>query len=116
MLCIRIRRKRGFTLIELMFVVFIIGILLAIAIPSFTQARDKAQTKTCIKNLSIMHTAKEQFAIVEKKTEGDDVSMDELVPRYVRQTPECPADGDYDPMPIGENPTCTYDNHELSPQ
>jgi len=111
----RVRRTNGFTLIELMFVIMLIGVLLAIAIPAFTQARDKAQTNTCMKNLSQIQTAKEQHAIVAKKSEGDGVDFDDLVPRYMRHTPECPADGDYAPQPVGEIPTCTIEGHELSP-
>ncbi len=111
----RIREKRhkdGFSLIEVMFVIMLIGILLAIAIPSFTHARAKARTKTCIKNLSLIHTAKEQHAIQAKKEVGDPVSFDDLVPRYLRTVPECQADGTYTPMPIGEWPDCTIAGHE----
>jgi len=105
--------KNGFTLIEILFVVAIIGVMLAIAIPSFTNARDKARRNCCIKNLSQIQTAKEQFIIVSKRVEGDDVNMDELVPAYIRRIPECPADGVYDPMPMGQNPICTIDGHDL---
>lgn len=115
LLHIRVHGKSGFTLVELMFVVMIIGIMLAIAIPSFTQARDKARTKSCIKNLSHIETAKEEHAMNEKKSDGDSVSLNDLVPQYIRNAPECPADGKYDLKPIGENPTCTIARHELAP-
>lgn len=111
----RIREKRhkgGFSLIEVMFVIMLIGILLLIAIPSFTHARAKAHAKTCIKNLSLINVAKEQHAIEAKKDEGDAVSFDDLVPGYLRTVPECPADGTYTPMPIGDPPDCTIDGHE----
>ena len=96
-----------------MIVVFIIGLLLAIAIPAFTQARDKARTKSCVKNLSHIQTAKEQFAISAAKSDGDPVALDDLVPRYIEEDPVCPANGTYDIKPIGEEPTCTVAGHEL---
>jgi len=107
------RKRNGFTLLEIMIVVFIIGLLLAIAVPAFTHARDKARTKSCIKNLSHIETAKEQHALADGKSEGNSVSLDDLVPRYVKDAPECPAGGTYDLKPIGEDPTCTIEGHSL---
>ena len=57
------RRQSGFTLIEIMMVVMIMGILLNIAAPSFLHARDSAQARACIANLHNIMAAKEQYGL-----------------------------------------------------
>lgn len=56
-------KKAGFTLVEIMIVVAIIGLLAAIAIPSFVKARTSSQTNACINNLRQIDGAKDQWAI-----------------------------------------------------
>ena len=56
-------RRAGFTLIEIMVVVTIIGLLAAIAIPNFVKARETARTNTCINNLRLIDGAKQIYAL-----------------------------------------------------
>jgi prepilin-type N-terminal cleavage/methylation domain-containing protein len=65
----------GFTLVEIMIVVAIIGLLAAIAIPSFVKARAKSQATACINNLRQIESAVQQVALEKGKHVGDTITL-----------------------------------------
>ena len=110
---IRTSRRLGFTLVEIMIVVAIIGLLAAIAIPNFVKARGTSQCNACIANLKQIDGAKTTWALETK-------APDDLVPgnddlygpdKYLREEPHCPANGTYAIMPLDAKPICTVAGH-----
>ena len=70
---IKTNKTAGFTLVEIMIVMAIIGLLAAIAIPNFVKARESAQLNSILNNLRIIEGAKDQWALEQKKGTGDTV-------------------------------------------
>ncbi len=72
---IKTGRYGGFSLVELMIVVAVIGMLLAMAIPNFVKARDASQLTTVYNNLRAIEAAKDQWALENKKGTGDTTNL-----------------------------------------
>lgn len=97
-----------------MVVLLIIGILAAIAVPNFQNARAKTRTNACINNLRLIDAAKEQYAIDNGKDSAVTPAAGDLT-AYLKgnQMPSCPAAGVYAIGAIGTDPACDRPDHEL---
>ncbi|MFH1837004.1 MAG: prepilin-type N-terminal cleavage/methylation domain-containing protein [Candidatus Omnitrophota bacterium] len=101
--------KKGFTLVEIMIVVAIIGLLAAIAIPNFVQARTSAQTNACISNLKQIEGA---IVLYNLDTGADPATVAALAPDYLKAEPTCPGAGTGYVI-TGARPTCDDTGHVL---
>ena len=106
-------RKQGFTLVEIMIVVLIIGLLAAIAIPNFIKARETTQRNACIDNMRVIVGAVEQAKMEGIATPGvtDLIGSD----KYIKVMPTCPAVGETGTYSEFDPPKCpgTVDGHVL---
>ncbi len=118
------RKQQGFTLVEIMIVVLIIGILLAIAIPNFLQAREASRANSCVANLYQINSAKLQ-CIMDYKISGTDTTTKFFIDGtttntpgnyqlingtggtgYIRRVANCPSGGNYTVGNVVTAPTC----------
>ena len=106
----RTARQGGFTLVEIMIVVAIIGLLASIAIPNFVKARTTAQMNACLSNLRQIDGAIQQWALDTKQGDTAAVAAADILP-YLKNSVVCPSGGktfadSYSVSTVQDRPKC----------
>ena len=111
----KIDRRSGFTLVEIMIGVAIIGVLAAIAVPNLMKARKDAQRAACIQNLRAIEGAKEVWALENRKGGNEGPQPTDLYgnEKTIKSEPKCQAGGTYGINTMDSKPTCTVSDHVL---
>lgn len=101
-------KQAGFTLVEVLIVILILGLLLGIALPNMLRARTQSQSKACHENLRAVSVAKERWAMDNNIPPTGTPAWSDLVPIYLKGIqPSCPAGGDYTIGALDEEPSCS---------
>ena len=85
----------GFTLIEILFVVILIGVLAAIAIPRIVTTAGTARQNACHSNIAIMNTQIEQYGLAVGSYPATLGAVADSTTYFPDGAPTCPTGGTY---------------------
>ena len=120
---IAVNQTRGFTLVEIMIVVALVGLLASIAMPNFVKARSQSQVNACVNNLRKIDDATQEWALEHLKGPASTVIFDDIQP-YLKSAVLCPSAGPgatfantYTVSTVSNKPVCQISplTHILSP-
>jgi len=110
------KNQKGFTLVEVLLVVVILGILAAVALPRFLTTRDESQRRTCQSNLSAMNAAIEEYQFMNGNWPANLDAVTSDTSRFPDGPPVCPKNGVYSLDTTVNRAQCTLassDGHAL---
>lgn len=117
-----LRMEEGFTLVELMVVVLIIGILVAIAVPVFNTAKASAQKRSCQSQMRSYEGAYQTYYadLGTSTTFAGITALGDLAPEYVKAVKPCPTKQEpyrfsYDYVPSLSGITVDCDDPDIAP-
>jgi len=106
--------EQGFTVVEIMIVIMIVGLLATLSIPTYQKSRETAQKFVCINNLRLIQDAGDQYLFDHPNLTTLSVSF---LHGYMKrgEIPECPLRGAYTiEFTTESRATCSNGNgHEL---
>lgn len=109
------KRERGFSLLEMLVVLFVIGVLLMIALPNFRGVAERSQAKACYANQRLLLDQLEQYRLDKGSypMENNAVNLERLVQeKYLQRVPQCPkGNADYTVTVSGEEVKVTCSHH-----
>ena len=104
--------RSAFNIWEILFLVFIVGFVVVIAIPNFVGGGHGSPANSCINNLRQIDAAANQFALENHLTNGDRIGFPNDLTPYIKlnsqgEIPGCPSGGIYSIEKVGEKPVCS---------
>lgn len=102
--------EKGFSLVELMVVIVIIGVLIAIAIPVYRNTTESAELRACHANQRMIEGAASQYAMNEEIDIEDVNEIDVLNNYFSDGVPKCPSGAVY--SITGGKVTCGEPKHK----
>ena len=116
---LQIKDRAGYTLVELMVAVIIIGVLASIALPNYYKTRVGTRRGICMNNLRQIEAAVDRWVFENDIDEGYVVTQgdeDDIYSYLKNGKPECPAHGTYTISAVGSYPavSCSIEGHQLT--